>query len=237
MSDAHDGRIRATDIVLFSIVFAISKLVPALLKAPFPPFPLAKTEDAFTLLTPLVLVPMYWLLLRRARGAPVEGRLIVAFLALTAIWVDAHGMHDAANSIGHLVNDGSSDAYRLTYFFDEEASHYLWDGGLLALSAVLVVTEFRHGGGPRTPGWMSVVAGLIYGVTCSLMLDEGQTVPIGLPFAIAFVIGSAIMLTRRRSQVRLLSFFATGYAVAALLLIAWGVYWRGFPQLSDLGLI
>ncbi len=227
--------IPATDLLLFSVAFAILHLLPPFLKAPFPLLPLARTEDAFIVLRPFLLIPLYWLLLRRGRGAPLDGRLTISFLLVSVILAYGLGMHDAANSVGHQIRDETSDAYALAYFFDEVASHVLWHVAIMAFSVLIVWTELRYGDRSITARWPSVLGGALYGLTFFLAIIEGATVVIGLPFTVAVIIGLAVA-ARRAALGRLATFFLVGYVVASLLFVGWGLYWRGFPEPSQLGI-
>lgn len=105
----------------FALIFALAFLTfffaPAFLSFAFPAYPLMRAGDAFDLLTPLVLVPLYWGLLQRASELQPHRRHILAFVFLAALWVLGQGMHLSANSIGHqLAGQEGSDAYELTSF-------------------------------------------------------------------------------------------------------------------------
>src|SRR5438094_10251358 len=90
-------------ILLFSLVFAVFFVGPPLLHKDFAFFPLMSTGEVLDLLTPVVLLPLYWLLYQRdsVKSVPLTGCII--FLILAAFWVEGQGMHLSANSIGHLL--------------------------------------------------------------------------------------------------------------------------------------
>jgi hypothetical protein len=48
--------------LVFSITFAVLIISPAFLNRQFGPYPLMKTGDVIDLFTPLILIPLYWLL-------------------------------------------------------------------------------------------------------------------------------------------------------------------------------
>ena len=56
------------------------------------------------LLTPLVIMPLAWWILDGTGG--LHGRALVAFLVIAALWVEAQGIHLAANAIGDAFNAG-----------------------------------------------------------------------------------------------------------------------------------
>jgi hypothetical protein len=169
----------------------------------------------------------------------------IAFMVLAALWAMGHGMHLAANSISNLIdalpeprafNAIWPDIHNLTYFLDEHLSHYAWHGGVLGLAALLIYREWRQPGKIATSWWPISIAALIYGFTYFCIVLEGQTVPLGLPFAIVICL---LGLTWGRQRLRhqpLLAFFFLSCSSAAILLAGWGLYWRGFPQFTDIGL-
>lgn len=104
------------------------------LRIKFPLYPLVSYQDAFDILTPLVLIPIYWLLFRHAAANGKSLGEEIAFVVLAAVWVEGQGMHLSANSIdnliealarGQIIDIRATDIYRLTYFFDEHLSHYM----------------------------------------------------------------------------------------------------------------
>ncbi len=217
---------------------------PPLLGKPFGPYPIMKVADVFDMLTPLVLLPLYWLLYRVSQKEPISLSGIIVFFVLAAFWAEGQGMHLSANSISHLLKGmessdmESSDIYKLTYFYDEVLSHYLWHFGIVGLSAYLIFRQWQnHLLEGRTPLWPLILAGVIHGFTFFLIVVEAGTAPLGVTFAILVVLFGLIWSRKRMRQQSLLTFFFISYAVAALFFIGWGIYWRGLPQFSEVGLI
>jgi hypothetical protein len=233
-----------------TLVFALLSLLfinlLIFLRIDFPPYPLISYQDAFDLLTPLVLIPVYWLLFRDGgRGQTTLGEEI-AFLLFAVLWVAGQGMHLSANSLDNLIEglarDGvmdlqPTDVYALAYFFDEHLSHYLWHGGMLGLIAVLVYREWRRPAGAATVWWLVVLAGLIYSFTFFTTFLEGQTVFLGFPFAVALALFGMVWGRGRLSQRPVLAFFTVACLLAGLLFAGWWLYWGGFPELTEVGLI
>lgn len=226
-------------ILVFAIAFAVFFVGPPLLGKPFGPYPLMETADVFDILTPLVLLPLYWLLYRMSQKEPINLSGIILFFILAAFWAEGQGMHLSANSIGHLLKGmENSDIYKLTYFYDEVLSHYLWHFGIVGLSAYLIFRQWQN---PlleeHTPRWPLVLAGVIHGFTIFLIVVEAGTAPLGVPFAILAVLLGLVWGRKRMRQQPLLTFFFISYAVATLFFIGWGIYWRGLPQFSEVGFI
>jgi hypothetical protein len=226
-------------ILVFSVAFAVFFMVPPFLSSQFGPYPLMKVADVFDLFTPLVLIPLYWLLYQvgqEKRPSLGEG---VAFTVLAALWVLGQGMHLAANSIGHLLEEMSgSDAYVLTYFYDETLGHILWHSGVMGLSALLQVRQWRNPfSGERASLGLLLPAGIIHGLTFFVIVIEGGTALLAIPFALIAVLAVLIWGRGKLREQPLLLFFLVSYIVAMLFMAGWGIYWRGLPQFSELGFI
>ncbi len=226
-------------IVAFSIAFALLFLAPPFLTPEFGVYPLMRLGDVVDILTPLALIPLYWLLYRmqEERSPTLSG--VIIFLVLAGFWVEGQGMHLSANSIGHLLEEmEGSDVYNLTNFYDEVLSHYLWHFGIVGLSAVLIFRQRQtRPADERIVLWPTGLAGIIHGFTFFLIVVEAGTAPLGLPFAILVVL--LILLRRRKglSQKPILAFFFAAYLVAIVLFAAWAIYWGSLPQFSEVGII
>lgn len=233
------GQRLAQLVLVFAVLFAVFTISPAFLSKPFSLNLLMKVGDAFDLLTPLVLIPFYWLLFHLGRDNKPRLRDTIAFLIFAAFWVEGQGMHLAANSIGHLTRDmAPGDTATLTHFYDEVLSHYFWHVGLIGLSAILL---YRHWNNPflsqSTALRLVIAAGVIHGINFFITIVEAATAPLGVPFALAVV---CLVLFRGRRKLRhqpLVAFFFVSYLVATLCFLGWGLYWSGLPEFSAVGII
>ena len=75
-------------IFVFGLASAVFFIVPAFLSDQFALFPLMKIGDVFDIFTPLVLIPLYWLLYHLDQDKKLsirEGVLFLIFVALCAI--------------------------------------------------------------------------------------------------------------------------------------------------------
>ncbi len=233
-------------ILAFAILTLVFIILLVFLRIPFAPYPLVSYQDAFDILTPLVLIPSYWLLFRHSgagRASPAEE---IAFMVLSAVWVEGQGMHLSANSIdnlieglarNHVLDIKPTDVYTLTHFFDEHLSHYLWHIGMIGLAALLIIHEWRRPAEVATNWAVTVLAGIVYGFSYFCIFLEGQTVVLGLPFSL-LVVAWTLIWGRSKLQTRpVLAFFFAACLLALLLFTGWGLYWGGFPQFTDVGLI
>ena len=203
-------------------------------------------QDALDLLTPLVLIPIYWLMFRQTsrEGSGLSEEII--FMLLAVFWISGQGMHLAANSINNLIESLArnqvldikpTDIYSLTYFVDEHLSHFIWHIGIIGLALLLIYRDWRHPADFPTQWWSTILAGLLYGFMLFCIFLEGQTVILGLPSCI--LISLVVMIWGRRQLAKkpILAFFFIAFLIAALFLVGWRLYWGGFPQFSDVGLI
>ncbi len=77
-------------ILVFAVVFTIFLIGPPLLsKFTFAPYPLMKVADVFDIITPLVLLPLYWLMFRMGQPKPVNLTGMVVFFVLAAFFPGA----------------------------------------------------------------------------------------------------------------------------------------------------
>lgn len=226
-------------IMVFATLSLVFFLGPALFSQQFGPYPLLRNGDVLDLLTPLVLIPVYWLLFQIRRELTPNQREMMAFLILAALWVMGQGMHLAANSISHLMEEMKhSDAYTLTHFYDEMVSHYLWHVGIVGLSALLLYRQWRNpfpATGATTR--LTSVAGAIYGATFFGVIVEAGTAPLGIPFAVLVGIFGLVAGRRQWQSQPLLLFLLVSSLISLVLFSAWAIYWSGLPQFSEVGLI
>jgi hypothetical protein len=226
-------------ILVFAIAFAFFIIAPGLLNKPFTPLAQLKIADVLDLFTPLVMIPLYYLLLYFGANQLPSLKSTIVFLVFAALWVEGQAMHLAANSISHWLSDFIGDQiYEVTYFYDEVLSHYIWHFGVIALSAQLIYRSWKY---PFTDGssqlGLESIAGAIFGLTVFIMGIEGGTVPLLFTFSVLAAIISLILGWGRFKHVPLLTYFLIGYALAALIFTGWGIYWSSFPQFSHLGWI
>lgn len=225
--------------LIFSIAFAVFFIAPAFLSKQLSFYPLMKAGDLLDIFTPLALIPLYWLLFRNGTDKAPGTMETVTFFVLAALWIEGQGMHLAANSIGHFLKGlTGTDAYSLANFYDEVLSHYMWHGGVMGLSLLLVLRQWRT---PLTEGqtakWMPGLAGFIYGFTFFIIIIEGATTAFGVPFATLFTLFGLIWGRNKLKQRPILLFFFVAYLTAAIFFAGWAIYWRGLPEFSQVGII
>jgi hypothetical protein len=235
---------------LLTLVFACLMLafinLLIFFRTPFAFYRLISNQDALDLLTPLVLIPVYWLMFKAAADREANLAEEVGFMLCAALWISGQGMHLAANSIDNLIEGlakqqvidvTATSIYQLAYFLDEHLSHYLWHAGIIGLAGLLILREWRSPGQRETIWWMAGLAALIHGFTLFCVFLEGQTMALGLPFTALVTLFGLIWGRNRLARQPLLAFMFFSCLLAFILFVGWGIYWGGFPQFSDVGLI
>jgi hypothetical protein len=230
-------------VLAFSIAFAAVHAIPVLLGKPFGPYPVITTGAVVDLLTPLIMVPLYWLLYRVDQTrtpslAPTWSW--IAFLVFTALWVQGDSIHLPTNAISLVLKSNliSGSTHDLNNFYDEVLSHYLWHTGMVGLSGLIMFRQWqRPFAGERSPLALEAVAGSLYGAVFFGAVVEGGTAPLGLPFAALVTLFGLVWGRKRFRQQPLLAFFFTGYLVATIFFVGWAIYWRGLPQFTHIGII
>ncbi len=226
--------------LIFAVVYVILIVGPALLSQPFGPYPLQSTGDVLDVLTPLVLIPLYWVLYRLDGRKPFTTREMILFLVFAAVWAEGQGMHLSANSIGHLVETGiKSQGAALTHFYDEVLSHYLWHIGVVGLTVLLLIRQWHHPFiGSASLLREEALAALLYGATYFVTFIEAGTAPLGIPFTLIVTIFGFTIGRRQLRQQPVMAFFTLAQALALALFVIWFVV-NGFrlPQFSELGII
>ena len=229
----------ASLILIFAILFAVFIIAPAFFSGQFASYPLMKNGDVLDLLTPLILIPLYWLLFQIQPQRPASLKEMFVFLVFAVLWIEGHSMHLVANSIGHQTAiNSTNEVKQLTYFYDEILSHYIWHIGLVGLSALLIYRQWQN---PflkqRSRLNLEITAGIIHGFNYFIDIVESATTIIGVPFAVGVVLFTLIWGRQNIRQQPILAFFFVSYMVACLFFLGWGLYWGRLPEFSEVGII
>jgi hypothetical protein len=223
--------------LVFAVFFLVFFIGIIFLDMPFSPYPLMNVQDVVDVLTPLVLLSLYLLLFRISSETPLGFYGLVFFIIFAAFWAMGQGMHLSANAIHNLLAEKgmeTGDIYKLTYFFDETLSHYLWHAGIVGLSAVLIYRQWRN---PFPEGkaklWPLILGGIIYGFSYFLVIMEGGTAPLGVTFSVLATLFIVIWARKGLSRQPLVSFSLISYGLAILLFLIWGIINGGLPEILD----
>ena len=73
--------------------------------------------------------------------------------------------------------------------------------------------------------------------TYFLIIVEGGTAVIGIPFALMVVVAGLIWGRVRIGRQPLTTFFVLSYGLAILLFAIWAIRWGGLPEFSEVGII
>jgi hypothetical protein len=136
------GFVVALRFLLAAALLAAFLLVPPYLKASVGPPRAFTLQEAADLLTPLVIVPLAWIVFDLAGGLGRRG--MVAFLVVAALWVEGQGIHLAANAIGDAFPHAATEAFyqtapgELDLWLDETLSHWMWHVAWVAFAILML---------------------------------------------------------------------------------------------------
>jgi hypothetical protein len=220
-------------LLIFAVLFTVLLMGPAFISSSFGLYPLMRLGEILDLLTPLILIPIYWLLLELRPETPPSRWQNLVFLLLAVLWVEGHGMHLAANSIGHLLKAlVGTDAHALTEFYDEVLSHYLWHIAVVALALLLLYRQWRYPFATGSQGVvLGILAGILYGFVYFTIIVEARTAPLGVPFAFLVPLFAMIWGRKEFNRQPVLLFFTVSCLVALGFFVGWAIYWRELPEL------
>ena len=235
------GRLPAA-LLAYAAVLAAFLLVPPFLKASVGPPQAFTLQEAADLLTPLVVIPLAWLVFDLSGGLGRRG--LVAFLVIAALWVEGQGIHLAANAIGDAFPPGGAETFYQTVpgdldlWLDETLSHWMWHVAWVAIS-VLVLAAATRAGAPRArrTSPTAAVAGLVHGATFFLVSVEGVTTLLGIPASVLILVWSLLEARRGRARQPVVTFFLVATVVTMLGYVGWAALnnWT-LPEFSKVGL-
>ena len=181
-------------------------------------------HDAVDLVTPFAVVGAALATLLSLRAPP---RALLLALVGAILYVDGHGIHLSANSIGDEPISGR--ARDVAHFWDEQFGHVWWHLGWFALVAAICLAE--PGRGVRLSRGQTRAIVFLLGATLFTNTVEGGDWWLELAGAALFC---AWALAARRA---ILTAFAGAFAFAAALIGIWVIWHGGEPQFSQLGWI
>ncbi len=224
----------------FSIAYAFFLTAPAIFHQEFPLRTDMEWGDVLDIPTPFVVFAFVWLLVRRTVGT-VDAMVAFSLLLIALVWTQGQGIHLSSNSISHQVADGANGTLPdLIHFYDEQLSHYIWYLGIATLPGFFLIVMWRDKGliGRESP--LAVLpAALLWGLVLGIDAIEAAVVPMALPaFALTAVLAACVYRSASRLRgVELFTFTGASVLTALGVFLAWGVYYGGWPEPSDLGLI
>ncbi len=229
-------------LLAYALALALLLIVPPFLKDIVGPPAGFTLQEAVDLFTPLVAIPLAWLVVVLAGGVGRLGTL--AFLVLAAAWVEGQAIHLAANAIGDAFGPGGAEDFYATvpgdldYWLDEVLGHWLWHGPWVGIALFQLVVGRRAIAGPgRSAMPIAVVAGLIIGATFFLVTVEGQTTALGIPCSIAILAWTLVEARRGPARRPVVSFSLVSAATTLAGYLAWAALNGGrLPEFSKVGL-
>ncbi len=229
-------------LVAYALALAALLLVPPYLDVSVGPPRAFTLQEAADLLTPLVVVPLAWIVFDLAGGLGRRGS--VAFLVVAALWVEGQGIHLAANAIGDAVPDSAIAAFyqtvpgELDHWLDETLGHWTWHVAWVALAILMLAATTRHPDSRATrTSLLAAFAGLVHGATFFLVSVEGETVLLGIPASIVILVWCLAAGRRGLRRQPVVTFFLVSTVATLIGYVVWGALngWT-LPEFSKVGL-
>jgi hypothetical protein len=173
---------------------------------------------------PIVLLPLLSFLWIQRPGP----RALLAAAIGSILYIEGHGIHLSANSIGHVVtSDGASErSVGIIHLWDEVVGHSVWYLGIAVVIASCAGSV--RGRSLGIPTIALVVGGAVSGITWATNGLEGGTAVASLAAGCV-----AIVPTLRRDRGLAPALAADG-CVAAIVPVGYAIRHGGFPQPSSL---
>ncbi len=229
-------------LLAYATALAAMLLIPPYLRTVVGPPQAFTLQEAADLFTPVLAIPLAWVVLERAGSLGRAG--IAAFLVAAAVWIEGQGIHLAANAIGDAFSpDGATAFYRtvpgdLDFWLDETLSHWMWHLGWVAISVLVLAASTRdQAPAADRPASIAAAAGLVHGVTFFLVTVEGTTTGLGIPASILFLGWGAVAGRRAWARRPVSAFFVVSAAATLLGYAGWAAMnnWK-LPEFSAVGL-
>ena len=168
----------------------------------------------------------------------------VLFWTFSVLYVEGHGMHLAANSIGNNLAANTDARLALSIFlFDEPIGHLLWLAGAIGLALVAVAYQTSYASRDqltRRQIWLILISGMLYGVSFALTIIEGQSALWAGPIVIGALIVMGIRFLRGKTnwyKQPASTFFVSGFTTLLVTLGAWLLRFASFVEPSTMFLL
>ena len=229
-------------LLAYALALAVFLLVPPFLRASVGPPEKFTLQEAADLFTPLVVMPLAWLVLDLAGGLGRRG--LVAFLVVAAVWIEGQGIHLAANAIGDAFPTDAVHGFYATppgdldLWLDETLSHWMWHAAWVALTLMILAAATRtavsSGDGPSLT---AAIAGVIHGITFFFVTVEGVTTMLGIPASILILAWSVLAARRGLARRPIVTFLLVTTSATLLGYAVWAAlnHWT-LPEFSKVGL-
>lgn len=241
-----------TRIIAILSAYGLAGVLPILLafqtfiRTDLPGYPIKYGDLLDFLLTPLIGVGVFALLyvsIPRISDLTTKRRNLyrVLFFAFSVLYIEGHGMHLAANSIGNNVVATTDLRLKDTVFlFDESIGHLLWLGGAIGLALAAIAYQVSYTSQhpmTRRQSWLLLLSGMVYGVTFAITIIEGRSALWAAPIVLGALIVMGFrwirgerQLSRRPTSL----FFLSGFTFLLITLGGWLIAFGGFVEPSAL---
>jgi hypothetical protein len=160
------------------------------------------------------------------------------FVFSAILMINGHGIHLSANSLSHLIEQGSGISYKLNYLFDEIISHYMWHVGAFCLSMSVAIFQLKYPTMVNRRAFIILLfSASVYAFTFTFATIEGGTMLAITPLSISSLFAFVFVIARYKlslSERPVVVFFLL---TSILMLFGWTAYsiaFAGFPSPVDM---
>ena len=238
----HRGDLPAA-LLLYSGALAFFLIVPPFLTPSVGPPSGFTWQETLDIVAPLVVMPLAWLAFDAAGGLGRAGNVL--FIVVAVAWVEAHGIHLAANAIGDVFKAGAArDAFCATaagdldHWLDEILSHWIWHFAWVAISVLLIAAATRSRVSRHEPfSGTAATAGLLQGATFFIVTVEGSTAALGIPWSVALLAWAFVASSRGLARRPVATFFLVTAIVTLVGYVGWAALneWT-LPEFTKAGM-
>lgn len=225
-------------LTVFAVAYFFFISAPSIFHRQFPLREGMEWGDALDIATPFVVLTLAWVIVWRSTKE-FHATMVLPLLLIAIAWTQGQGMHLAANSISNQTEGATGSVPDLVHFYDEQLSHVIWHVGIISLLCGFLVLGARNapsGSEPRFP-WQVLPAVLVFGTIVALDAIESAVIPLALPPFTLLTAAGVYLYARRPRAGELFAFTVASLFVASAIILGWGVYHGGWPELSEVGLI
>lgn len=195
-------------------------------------------EELLELFTPTAIFAVYLTIFFFARQFKKSFLIDLLFLVGSMLWLQGFVMNHTANYLANTLKSTISEqAYFIIYFYDEIFSHLLNSTGYFIIFSIFAyLSQFLNKDNFRR-FYGGTSSALLTGLIMFLVAIESQTVAIYLTLSLSTLGYLLLQLRNKLLNGSLSSFVAITSFTTLLLILSWGLYFGGFPEFSELGII
>lgn len=221
-------------IYLFGVFHFVGWILPSLFGSIYIPFLPMTGEEFLELFTPLLLSLVYFVIFNAIKSKAAWTKYL--FFTGIVLWIQGQEINSVANFFSKSSSMLPLSITDQLYFYDEFLGHLVWSLGFSILFGIFSYLSIKATSLPKIKNSAALtLSGLTTGLAMFLFAVEGQMTLIFIAlttFSIIFFVKTKKPQENALSHILFISAITT-----LILLIGWGIWFKGFPEFSQLGWI